>query len=91
MNTQDIHIFGPVFKGLSLILLCYMVMFKQYRVPIMFFVLYGIGSVACATYLISIKQQNIPFNMTPAIYEQYLNVVLCFITVFYIFCKKKMI
>jgi len=67
-----------------------MVIFKQYRAPILFFVLYGIGSFACATHLMYIKQQNMPVNMEPAIYEQYLNVVLCFITVFYVLCKNKL-
>lgn len=90
MNHNNVHMFGPVFKGLGLLLLCYMVMFKQYRVPILFFVLYGIGSVACATYLISIKQQNIPVYTEYAIYEQYANVLLCFITAFYILNKNKL-
>jgi hypothetical protein len=79
--------YGPFLKGLALLYLCYMVFFKNYKVPIMFFVLYALGNLAFVHHLIVIRKKDSTL-VDAGIYEQFFNVVLCIATVIYMVNKK---
>ena len=83
---MDMYGYGPTFKVLSLAYLSFVVVFKNYRIPILFFILYGLGSAFFAMHLLEIKQKC--GGMVDAgIYAQYISVVLCVITIFVILSK----
>lgn len=81
--------YGPVFKVLSLAFLSFMVVFKHYNVPVLFFILYGLGSLFFVSHLLAIKKHNSSL-VDAGIYAQYINVVLCAITIFVIVNKTNM-
>uniref|UniRef100_A0A6C0EWW0 Uncharacterized protein n=1 Tax=viral metagenome TaxID=1070528 RepID=A0A6C0EWW0_9ZZZZ len=83
---MDLYGYGPIIKGISLAFLCFMVAFKNCKVPILFFILYGIGSLAFVTHLLTIKNQNGSI-VDAGIYEQYFNIVLCVLTVLFMLNK----
>ena len=79
--------YGPCLKGLALSYLCYMVFISNYKIPIMFFVLYGLGSLAFVHHLLIIRKKDSTL-VDAGIYEQFFNVVLCTITIIYMVNKK---
>ena len=83
---MNVYGYGPVIKAISIAYLCYMVVFRNCKVPVLFFVLFGIGCLASVTHLLMLKKTN----ATPGdagIYEQYFNITLCLLTIFVIMNK----
>ena len=76
----DLYGYGPIIKGISLLFLCYMVIFKNCKIPPLFFILYCIGSFAFVTHLLAIKEKNGAI-VDAGIYEQYFNIILCLLTI----------
>ena len=83
----DLYGYGPLIKAISFAFLCYSVVFTNSKVPIMFFVLYGIGSLAFLTHLFAIKASKTS-PVDAGIYEQYFNIVLSLITILFILKNK---
>jgi hypothetical protein len=79
--------YGPCLKGLALSYLCYVVFVNNYKIPIMFFILYGLGSLAFVHHLLVIKEKDSTL-VDAGIYEQFFNVILCTLTIIYIINKK---
>lgn len=75
--------YGPFIKGASFAFLCYVVVVKHVKIPILYFILYGLGSFAFLTHLLAIKE-NSSALVDAGIYEQYVNILLCIIIILYV-------
>ena len=80
---------GPLCKGIALTYLSYMTIFKGTNVPILFFIAHGTGSFAFLRRLKTIKINDKIVDVE--IYEQYFNIVLCILSIFFILLKNKSI
>jgi hypothetical protein len=80
--------YGPVIKAISIAYLSYMVVFRNCKVPVLFFVLFGIGSLASVTHLLMLKKTNAK-QVDAGNYDQYqyFNITLCLLTIFVIMNK----
>jgi len=77
MEMNDFHA-ATFLKGVGLMYLCYVVMFKHYKIPVLFFILYGVGS------LLNVLERN---TSTAEIYKQSFNVAICALIILFILFK----
>ena len=84
---MDLYGYGPIMKASGFSYLCYMFVFKNYKVPILYFILYGFGSLLAANHLSNIKQQNGAL-VDIGIYEQYYNFGMCLLMIIYMLIKQ---
>lgn len=85
---MDLYNYGPLIKGVSLLFLSYMVIYKNLETPILFFILYAIGSFAFVTHLSIIQEKNSSIVLDAGIYEQYFNIILCSYVIYFLYNKK---
>ena len=76
--------YGNFIKAASFAYLCHVVVVKHVKIPILFLVLYGLGSLAFLTRLFAIKENSSDL-VDACIYEQYVNILLCIIIILYLF------
>jgi hypothetical protein len=87
---RDFYGIGPFCKALSITILSYMVAFKNCKVPIIFFILYGLGSAFFLTHILTIKQntqQTSGIIVDAGIMEQYYNIIICSLMSIFIVVK----
>ena len=84
----DLYLWGPFFKTVAFSYLSYLAIIKNYNIPILFFVLYAIGSFAFLTHIISQKKKHPDIKFVGAFYEQYFNMFLSIIVIICISRRK---
>jgi len=81
-GSGDYHI-GPFLRLTSILYLCYLSIYKNLRVPVIFFILYGIGSISFSlrlkNLLQSSKEKKSKYPI--ALWETYISFIVCMITV----------
>ena len=70
---MDLYGYGPIMKASGFSYLCYMFVFKNYKVPILYFILYGFGSLLAANHLSNIKNIDLD-KKTDVFIDDYLHV-----------------
>jgi hypothetical protein len=89
MFNMDLHSYGPLIKGMSLLFLSYMALYKNLEIPTTFFILYAIGSFIFVSHLSAIEEKNSSVALDAGIYEQYFNIMLCSYVIYILYNKNK--
>jgi hypothetical protein len=86
--TLDLYLWGPFFKAVAFSYLSYLAIIKKFNIPILFFVVYAMGSFAFLTHLIAEQKKNNDIKFVGAFYEQYYNMFLSIMVIISVSLRK---